>query len=75
MSTDLSSQLRTLHLYGMAEAWAEIQAEAPRQPPLPPETLLRRLIQAEATERQARSLRYQLQAAKFPIHRDFVHFD
>ena len=75
MSTDLSTQLRTLHLHGMAEAWTEIQAEAPRQQSLPPETLLRRLIQAEVTERQARSIRYQLQAAKFPIHRDFVHFD
>lgn len=27
------------------------------------------------TDRQARSLRYQLQAAKFPIHRDLVAFD
>lgn len=75
MPTDLLAQLKTLHLYGMAEAWAEIQAETPRQPPLSSELLLRRLIQAETTDRQARSLRYQLQAAKFPIHRDLVEFD
>jgi DNA replication protein DnaC len=75
MSIDLLTQLKTLHLHGMAEAWAEIQAEAPRQPPLSSERLLRRLLQAETTDRQARSLRYQLHAAKFPIHRDFVHFD
>ena len=37
--------------------------------------MLRRLLQAETTERQARSLRYQLNAAKFPIHRDFVNFN
>ena len=75
MSTDLFTQLKTLRLYGMAEAWAEIQAEKPKQPPVPPEILLRRLIQAETTDRQARSLRYQLSVAKFPIHRDWVDFD
>jgi DNA replication protein DnaC len=75
MSTNLLAQLKTLHLYGMAEAWTEIQAETSRQPALSSEVLLRRLIQAETTDRQARSLRYQLHAAKFPIHRDLVHFD
>jgi hypothetical protein len=55
MSIDLLTQLKTLHLHGMAEAWAEIQAEAPRQPPLSSERLLRRLLQAETTARQARS--------------------
>ena len=75
MSTDLLTQLKTLHLYGMAEAWAEIQTETPRQPQISAEVLLRRLLQAETTERQARSLRYQLNAAKFPIHRDFVNFN
>ncbi len=75
MSTDLFTQLKTLRLYGMAEAWAEIQAEKPKQPPVSPEILLRRLIQAETTDRQARSLRYQLTVAKFPIHRDWVDFD
>jgi DNA replication protein DnaC len=75
MSIDLLTQLKTLHLHGMAEAWAEIQAEAPRQPPLSSERLLRHLLQAETTDRQARSLRYQLHVAKFPIHRDLVNFD
>lgn len=75
MATDLLTQLKTLHLYGMAEAWAEIQAEAVRQPPWSAEQVRRRLIQGEMTGRQARSLRYQLHAAKFPIHRDLVAFD
>lgn len=75
MSIDLLTQLKTLHLHGMAEAWAEIQAEAPRPPPLSSERLLRRLLQAETTARQARSLRYQLNAAKFSIPRDLVNFD
>lgn len=75
MSTDLLTQLKTLRLYGMAEAWAELQAQAPRQSPLSSQTLLRQLIQAETMDRQARSLRYQLTVAKFPIHRDLVDFD
>lgn len=75
MSTDLITQLKRLKLYGMAEAWADIQAEISQHPPLASEVLLRRLLQAETTERQARSLRYQLHVAKFPIHRDLVDFD
>jgi hypothetical protein len=75
MSTDFITQLKTLKLYGMAEAWADLQAETPRLSPMSPEELLRRLVQAETTERQARSLRYQLTVAKFPIHRDLLHFD
>jgi hypothetical protein len=65
MSTDLLAQLKTLHLHGMAEAWTEIQAEASRQPALSSEVLLRRLIQAETTDRQARSLRYHKRARIF----------
>lgn len=73
MSIDLFSQLKTLKLYGMAEAWADVQAETDRISTSPVE-ILRRLIQAEITDRQARSLNYQLKIAKFPIHRDFVDF-
>lgn len=75
MSTDLLSQLKALHLHGMAEAWSEIRAELHSATKSSPEEILRRLIQSETTERQARSLRYQLNAAKFPIHRDLVSFD
>ena len=75
MSIDLLTQLKDLRLYGMSEAWAEIKAEAPqRQQALSPELLLRQLINAEITDRQARSLKYQLKVAKFPIHRDLVNF-
>jgi DNA replication protein DnaC len=74
MSTDRIGQLKALHLYGMATAWSEWQAEAPRQPTLP-EVWLDRLIHAEQADRKARSLGYQLKAARFPIHRDLVGFD
>jgi DNA replication protein DnaC len=58
----------------MAAAWSELQAEAPRQP-TKPEVWLDRLIQAEQADRQARSLRYQIKAARFPIHRDLTQFE
>jgi DNA replication protein DnaC len=73
MSIDLLTQLKDLRLYGMAETWAEIKAEAPqRKQELSPEKLLSQLVNAEITDRYARSLRYQLKVAKFPIHRDLV---
>ncbi len=73
MSIDNLSQLKTLNLFGMATALAEIQSEAARLA-LTPDGYLQRLIDAETAYRQARSLRYQLSAAKFPIHRDLVGF-
>ncbi len=76
MSTDLLAQLKVLHLYGMAQAWSELKAEAPqRKQPLSPEFTLSQLIKAEIADRQMRSLKYQLKVAKFPIHRDLVGFE
>ena len=76
MSIDLQTQLKNLRLYGMAETWAEIKAEAPqRKQDISPEQLLSQLVNAEITDRYARSLRYQLKVAKFPIHRDLVDFE
>jgi DNA replication protein DnaC len=73
---DRLAQLHALHLYGMATAWSELLAEGPRVP-MQPEAWLDRLIAAELADRQARSLRYQLKAARFPIHRDLtsIHWD
>jgi DNA replication protein DnaC len=74
MSIDRLAQLKALHLYGMATAWSELLAEGPRQP-MQPEAWLDRLIEAEQADRQVRSLRYQLKAARFPIHRDLTGID
>ena len=71
MSIDRLSQLKSLRLYGMATAWSELLAEGPRLP-MQPEAWLDRLIDAEQTDRQVRSLRYQMKAARFPIHRDLT---
>ena len=67
-------QLNALHLYGMATAWGELLAEGPRRP-MQPEAWLDRLIEAKLTDRQVRSLRYQLKAARFPAHRDLTGID
>lgn len=76
MSIDRIAQLKSLHLYGMAAAWSEWQAEyAIQQKPVMPEVWLDRLIEAEVVDRQARSLNYQLKAARFPIHRDLMQFE
>jgi DNA replication protein DnaC len=73
MPIDRVSQLKALHLYGMAALWGELQAETcPR--PARPDVWLDRLIEAEQADRQARSLRYQLKVARFPIHRDLLGF-
>ncbi len=63
------SRLKVLKLYGMAEAWRALHAESSRQA-LSPEGMLLRLLDAEQADRQARSLAYQLKAARFPMHRD-----
>jgi DNA replication protein DnaC len=76
MSIDRAALLKNLHLYGMAAAWSEWQAEyAIQQKPVMPEVWLDRLIKAEQVDRQARSLSYQLRAARFPIHRDLIQFE
>jgi DNA replication protein DnaC len=76
MSIDRIAQLKNLHLYGMAAAWSEWQAEfSVQQKPVMPEVWLDRLIKAEQIDRQARRLSYQLKAARFPIHRDLMSFD
>ena len=71
---DRLAQLSSLHLYGMATAWSELLAEGPRRP-IQPEAWLDRLIEAELADRQVRSLRYQLKAARFAVHRDLTGID
>ena len=74
MLTELIAPLKALHLDGMAHALTELIAERDRQPAQPAHWL-KRLIEAEQTERQARTLRYQLHAAGFPMHRDLAGFE
>ena len=74
MSIDQVTGLKALQLFGMATAWSELQAEKPKQAHRP-ESWMERLITAEKTERQLKSLRHQLKTARFPIHRDLTGID
>jgi len=71
MSIDHTASLKSLQLHGMATAWSELQAEKLKQPARP-ESWMERLIVAEQTDRQLKTLRYQMKAARFPIHRDLA---
>ena len=76
MSADIITLLKALHCYGMASARSEYTTENKHTPShLSSEALVRRLIDTEAAERQARSLRYRLKSAWFPAHRDFIGFN
>lgn len=72
--SDIISQFKALKLHGMAECYAEIQAQG--QAGAAESTwLLNQLLVAEATDRSIRAIRYQMSSAKFPIHRDLLGFD
>lgn len=66
MSIDLLNQPKALHLYGMATAWNELQSEKPKQAHRP-ELWLKRMLVAEQTYRQLKSLRYQLKSVRFKV--------
>ena len=74
------ARLKALQLHGMADkspesTWREMQAEAPRSTTLSIKALLLRLLSGEEADRQVRTLRYQMKAARFPHHRDLAGFD
>jgi DNA replication protein DnaC len=70
----LTEQLKTLRLRGMASALEE-SLTALSQKKLAPTTWLGQLLQAEMADRQARSYEYQLRLARFPVPRDIDSFD
>jgi DNA replication protein DnaC len=70
----LTEQLKTLRLRGMASALEE-SLTALSQKKLAPTTWLGQLLQAEMADRQARSYEYQLRLARFPVPRDLDSFD
>lgn len=68
----LIEQLSALKLHGMAQAATCLLAA--KQPPSLA-SILQQLIEAENTEREVRSIHYQMTTAKFPHHKDFATFD
>jgi len=72
---DLVAELKSLRLYGMAGAWAEIVAVGDSAGIQSSRWLIEHLLQAEDADRHIRSITYQMHAAKFPVHRDLAGFD
>ena len=74
MHRDISTELKELRLHGMVCAWTDLLAQG-ESSTASSKWLIEHLLQAEHTDRAMRSVRHQLSAAKFPIHRDLAGFD
>ena len=72
---ELIAELKELRLHGMATAWAELLEQGGNAGVEASRWLLEHLLQAETTDRAMRSVRYQMTAARFPVHRDLAGFD
>ncbi len=72
---DLIAAFKALRLYGMASGYAELLQNGSATEIERTDWLLRHLVEAEQTDRGLRSIRYQMHAARFPIHRDLAGFE
>jgi DNA replication protein DnaC len=73
-STAMVATLKSLKLFGMAQAVAELAAQgAPAFDAAQP--MLGQLLKAETAEREVRSVGYQMKVARFPAYRDLAGFD
>ena len=70
---EVIAQLRTLKLHGMVGVYDEAVTQGIRRNYSIQEILMT-LCLAEATERKARSIKYQLGIAKFPVHKNLDTF-
>jgi DNA replication protein DnaC len=70
----LATTLKAMKLYGMADAVNELAAQSsPAYKQAAP--VLEMLLKAESSERELRSINYQMKVAKFPAYRDLTGFD
>ena len=73
-SAAVEVMLRGLKMYGMAQAVGElIEQGAPAFKAAVP--ILSQLLKAEMSEREVRSIAYQIKAARFPAYKDLAGFD
>ena len=71
--TQLFDLMGELKLFGMKAAFDEIMATAVNRQH-EPQRVVGDLLNAEISEKQARSIRYQLTIAKLPLAKGFDHF-
>jgi DNA replication protein DnaC len=72
---DVAAELKCLRLHGMVSAWDDIIAQGTLASVESSRWLIEHLLQAEHTDREMRSIRNQMHAARFPVHRDLAGFD
>jgi DNA replication protein DnaC len=72
--TQIFELMSELRLYGMKAAYDEIMATGIKRQHEPPH-IIGDLLQAEASEKQARSIKYQIRIAKLPLAKDIDDFD
>jgi DNA replication protein DnaC len=74
MRPDVTTELKELRLHGMVDAWTDLMAQGEAST-ASSKWLIEHLLQAEHTDRAMRSVKHQMNAAKFPLHRDLAGFD
>jgi DNA replication protein DnaC len=74
MRADIVTELKELRLHGMVGAWTDLMAQGEAST-ASSKWLIEHLLQAEHTDRAMRSVKHQMNAAKFPLHRDLAGFD
>jgi hypothetical protein len=67
--SDIAAQLKALKLHGMAAGYGDLIEQGGSASLQISEWLIKHLIDAETTDRAIRSIGYQMNAARFPIHR------
>ena len=72
--TELIAAFKALRLHGMATGYAELLGNGGPGVETA-EWIVRHLLEAEKTDRALRSVRYQMHAARFPLHRDLAGFE
>ena len=75
---DVAAELKELRLGGMSAAWAELTTQEGGSSDMGVQTsrwLIEHLLQAEHAHRAFASVRHQMKAARFPLHRDLAGFD
>ena len=70
---DITTELKDLCLHGMVSAWTDLIAQDANSIDAS-KWLIEHLLRAENTDRAMRSVRHQMSAAKFPVHRDLAGF-
>jgi len=70
----LLAAMESLGLYGMKATFDEILAAGIKSRATP-EKILCKLLEVEVAERKARSIRYRMGLAKFPVDKDLDRFD